>query len=553
MPGTNPVARIRTQVLIVGGGPVGLSTAMELAFHDVDCVVVEPRSTVSATRPRAKTTSARTMELFRRWSFADEIRRRAPIPVGWSSDISFCTTATGTEIARFTGVLGLDLAGSDLAAEAGQQIAQPVVEQALRDALDDSPRVRVLLGYRLLSLEPRSDGVVGVVGADAATDEIIFSADYVVGADGARSLVRSAMGATYSGGNAGRPNLSIVFRSPGLADQLVGAPALHYWVLNPGAPGVVGPLDLADTWWAIATGRPDDDRAAVPAEIVRNLVGRDVPVDVLGTDPWQARALLVDRYRSGRLFLVGDAAHQNPPWGGHGFNTGVGDAVNLGWKLAAVLHGWAPPQLLESYEAERRPVAQQTIDIAAANTAALPTDLASAAAHNDDVAIRALAGRVQAAKRLEFYCAGLVLGYGYGPGAGSQTADGTDFTPRALPGNRLPHRWIRPGRSLYDVLGRGFTVIGDAARAEPLLALALARGVPVSSVDKAGERSTDDSGAPLVLVRPDHHIAWLGDTISERQAPGILANALAGFGQPANAHATSTPGAALARYGSSGQ
>lgn len=516
-----------TQVLIVGGGPVGLATAMELTYHGVDCIVIEPREAVSATRPRAKTTSARTMELFRRWGFADEIRKRAPIPVDYSSDIAFCTTAAGREIIRFTGVLGLALTDSELAAEAGQQVAQPIVEQALRDALAESPHARLLLGQRVLSVEADAGSVsVLVSGQDGDGDDVVLTADYVVGADGARSVVRDAMGARYSGGNAGRPNLSVVFRSPGLAEVLVGAPALHYWVLNPAAPGVVGPLDLADTWWAIATGRPDDDADCDPAAIVRELIGRNVPVEVLGTDPWQARALLVDRYRSGRLFLVGDAAHQNPPWGGHGFNTGVGDAINLGWKLAAVLAGWAPPGLLDSYESERRPVAEQTIAIAAANAAALPTDLALAATH-DETAIKTLAERVKAAKHLEFYCLGLVLGYGYGPGARSQTTDGTDFAPRAQPGNRLPHRWIGPGLSLYDRLGSGFTLLGDAARAEAFLALAHDRGVPMSAVGDVAVVAR--FGAPLVLVRPDQHIAWLGDNIGESLAPALLAHALSGF------------------------
>ncbi|MGI8679625.1 MAG: FAD-dependent monooxygenase [Jatrophihabitans sp.] len=529
---SSPVTPIRTAVLIVGGGPVGLATAMELASHDIECVVIEPRLTVSLTRPRAKTTSARTMELFRRWSFADEIRKRAPIPVGWSSDIAFCTTATGQEIARFTGVLGLDLVDSDLAAEAGQQIAQPVVEQAMRDVLADTRGVRLLFGSRVVSVQGDSDGASGMIGDDAGTVHTPFSADYVVGADGARSLVRAAMGARYHGGDAGRPNLSVVFRSPGLAYHLIGSPALHYWVLNPHAPGVIGPLDLADTWWAIATGRPDNDPHPDPVAIVRAILGRDVPVEVMGTDPWQARALLADRYRSGRLFLVGDAAHQNPPWGGHGFNTGVGDAVNLGWKLAAVLHGWAPPELLDSYEAERRPIAQQTIKIAAANTTALPTDLAAAATQRDGVAASTLADRVRSSKRFEFYCSGLVLGYGYGPGAGSQTTDGTDFTPRALPGNRLPHRWIRPGESVYDLLGREFTLLGDPSRATPLLALADQRQIPVTSVPQLGFPVADAFGASLVLVRPDQHIAWLGDGISSEQAPNVLANAVAGFHEP---------------------
>ncbi|WP_203012142.1 FAD-dependent monooxygenase [Frankia sp. AgW1.1] len=537
---------IRTQVLIVGGGPVGLATAMELTFQGIDCVVVEPRVTVSATRPRAKTTSARTMELFRRWSFADEIRKRAPIPVGWSSDIAFCTTATGQQIVRLRGVLGLDPADHDLVAEPGQQVGQPVVEQALRDTLAGTPGCRLLLGQRVLSLAEHPGSVTGVIGPDGARDtgdgpddeaSTTFEADYVVGADGARSLVRAAIGASYQGGNSGRPNLSVVFRSPGLADHLGGGPALHYWVLNPAAPGVVGPLDLADTWWAIATGRPDDDRAD-PAALVRALVGREVPVEVLGTDPWQARALLVDRYRSARRFLVGDAAHQNPPWGGHGYNTGVGDAVNLGWKLAAVLRGWAPAALLESYEAERRPVAEQTIAIAAANTAALPTDLATAAAHDDPAAVRVLAEQVRAAKRLEFYCSGLVLGYAYGPGLGSQTTDGTDFAPRAIPGNRLPHRWVQPGLSLYDLLGPGFTLLGDPALGEPLLTVAESLGVPVTSVAEIGVPVDQFLGRALVLVRPDQHVAWLGDRVTPAEAAEVWTAALAGFGPSDGRRAT---------------
>jgi hypothetical protein len=192
----------------------------------------------------------------------------------------------------------------------------------------------------------------------------------------------------------------------------------------------------------------------------------------------------------------------------------------------------APADLLDSYESERRPVAEQTIAIAAANTAALPTHLALAAVHHDDTAARALAGRVRSAKKLEFYCLGLVLGYGYGPGAGSQTSDGTDFNPRALPGNRLPHRWIRPGLSLYDLLGRGFTLIGDPPRGEPLLTLAQARGVPLTSVPDVGVPVQEDFGAALVLVRPDQHIAWLGDRITPQLAADVLAGALEGFGPP---------------------
>ena len=509
-------------VVVVGGGPVGLSLAMELRYHGIGCTVIEPRAEVSAVRPRAKTTSARTMELFRRWGFAQRVRALAPIPVSWSSDVVFCTTAAGAEVTRFTGTLGLGLAGDDLAAEPGQQVGQPVVEQALRDALATSAGVRLLLGSRAVGVEQDADGVTVRV-EDAAGTVSAVRGRYAVGADGAHSIVRAAAGAVYEGGNAGRPNLSVVFRSRGLG-ALIRDRAVHRWVLNPAAPGVIGPMDLGDTWWAIATGRPDDDRDADPVAIVRAMVGADIDVEVLGTDPWQARSLLATAYRHGRLLLAGDAAHQNPPWGGHGFNTGVGDAVNLGWKLAAVLQGWAPAELLDSYEAERRPVAADTIRIASENARTVSTDLASAALMGGPEAFAearpAAAETVQRTKHIEFHCLGLVLGYGYGLHASVQTKDGSDYLPVAAAGNRLPHHWLAPGDSLYDHLGSGFAVLGAGAAAGELVAAAARRGVPARQLDFVDAPAR--YGADVVLVRPDQHIGWVGGRLSADEADAVL-------------------------------
>ena len=497
-------------VAIVGGGPVGLALAMELHHHGVPCVVIEPRAGVSAWRPRAKTTSARTMELFRRWGIADHLRARAPIAPGWSSDIVFCTTAAGAEITRFTGTLGLDLTGDELVAESGQQVGQPVVEQTLRDELGNADGVSVRFGHQVIGVAPQDHGVVLQV-ADAHGAIRPIRAQYAVGADGARSVVRAAMGAAYQGGNAGKPNLSIIFRSEKLG-ELIQDRAVHRWVLNPAAPGVVGPLDLGRTWWAIATGRPENDHDADPIAIVRAMVGQDIDVEVLGTDPWQARSLLSTTYRGGRLFLAGDAAHQNPPWGGHGFNTGVGDAVNLGWKLAAVLQGWAPTDLLDSYESDRRPIAAQTIRIAGANAKTLATELASAdlmgSAEQFAAARPAAAATVQQLKHIEFHCLGLVLGYGYGLHAKEQSRDGSDYRPVAAAGNRLPHHWLAPGDSLYDHLGTGFTVLGADSDTEMLAAEADRRHLPLTRLDMnlvdtpAPLRRRGGAGAP----RPTHRL-----------------------------------------------
>lgn len=529
---------IHTPVLVVGGGPVGLTTALELAHHGVPSVVVEPRTVVDHQRPRAKTTSARSMELFRRTGAAQEIRRRAPIPVHWSNEIRFCTTVAGTEITRMTSTLGLELIDSPLTAEAAQQVTQPIVEEALRAMIARNPLVTPLFGARatMLTLKPADRNAV-IMHSSGLEETVGF--EYVIGADGSRSIVREVLGARYVGAPGGRPNVNITFRSQQLRSLVADSPAVHHWVLNPAAPGVVGPLDLDGTWWAIATGTASiaDDAQAV--DLVRALVGAEIDVDIIATDPWQARLLLSNSYGRGNAYLVGDAAHQNPPWGGHGYNTGIGDAVNLAWKMAAVLHGWAPPGLLDSYEAERRPVARQTVDLAATNMRALSSELADEALMGDgpggQSARAAAATAIHAAKRSEFHSLGLVLGYGYGPDSAAQSPTTDVYLPQVRPGNRLPHSRSADGRSLFDLLGPGFTVLGPLDAARPLIEAAPELGVPMSHADPAVHGFAAVDGHNVVLVRPDQHIAWVGRPTTgvqhrDEDPRAVIAAALLGFG-----------------------
>jgi hypothetical protein len=245
---------------------------------------------------------------------------------------------------------------------------------------------------------------------------------------------------------------------------------------------------------------------------------------VLSTDPWTARMQIADRMRQGRVFLAGDAAHLNPPFGGHGLNTGLGDAVDLGWKIAATLDGWAGPQLLDSYEIERRPIQERVIREATLNMSVTSPELVAADLDRDnpagESARRAAGARIQATKRSEFHALELVLDVRVAPSpviAGDGVVlDAVAAADARAPvaGALLPHAWLDSGTSLYDELGDGFTLLTArrGAPADAITTAANASGVPLKVLDP-GDRAL--RGAALVLVRPDNYVAWTGDRAPE--------------------------------------
>ncbi len=513
-------------VLIAGGGPSGLFLALDLAQRGITSHVLEPRVEMDWTRPRAKTTNARTMTHLRRIGLAERLRDAAPLSVDYAQDVIFCSSLAGHELTRFPGAFQLVSGRYDLQPECGQQVAQPVVEKVLRDAVNASERAHLHLGAAYVDSTPVSSGR-DVVVREAAGANRTMRCRYLIGADGVSSAVRRSLGVRLEGNSATKSNLGVLFRSDDLGDVVGLDPAVQYWVVGNRYAGMVGPLDRDGLWWSIIQGYDPEKpqfRDVSAAEIVRSLIGVDADVEVIAEDPWTARMLLSPTYREDAVFLVGDAAHANPPWGGHGFNTCIGDAANLAWKLAAVLQGWAGPQLLDSYETERRPVARRTIDEAAANGSTLADDVQNPNLEADGH--RGLTARAHAAERLavkesEFSSLGLVLGYHYAhsplvtpSGATPPAAHPIRYQPTAAPGCLLPHVWLSDGRSIYDTLGPEYTLLAtedvDPGDVRAVLDAASSLGLPLRAGRIEEREVTDTWEAAMVLVRPDQHVAWRG-------------------------------------------
>ena len=411
-----------------------------------------------------------------------------------------------------------------------------VLEELLREVVEELPSCALVTGARVTGLSQDATTVRAEV-TDESGRSTVVNADYLIGCDGPRSTVRDQIGARYVGKKALRPNFGMVFTAPELADRTTQGRAVQYWVVNDHAPALLGPLDQDGTWWIIAFGVDAEHGATHGGELIDAAVGAPIDATIVSTDPWTAHMQCVDHLRDGRVFLAGDAAHLNPPFGGHGLNTGIGDAVDLGWKLAAVLQGWGGAELLNSYELERRPVQERVIAEAAQNNSVLSTELnAPNLAAPDQAGGRARAAahdRIQQTKHAEFHALDLVLNIRYDD---SPVMARIDTEPAELVGARLPHVWLGPGHSIYDALGEGFTLLvlaGNPGAATPMIETARARAVPLAVVELGESALRGHYGTDALLVRPDQYVAWHGDvTALSALEVGAVLDLVRGAPQP---------------------
>lgn len=517
---------IETQVLVVGAGPVGLSLAIELGLRGIAVTLVEQRLRTGA-QPRAKTTNARSMQHMRRWGIADALRAVAPLPYDYPTDIVFATALTGRTLAVIENAFEGAKRRDPRFPEPAQWVPQYTVEKVLHERIARLPSVRLLSGTALEEFAQSASGVTATVRGIASNGTRTIRAEYLVGADGARSRVRSVMGAKMQGEHAFGYNYNLIMRIPELAKNPAERRAIMYWVVNPKGPGVLSPLDGNDVW-AFGILLPPGVREIPDDEVKQRVcaaIGRTVEVEILERDIWAAHRLIADRYRDRRVFLVGDACHLHPPYGGYGMNLGIADGVDLGWKLSAVLHGWGRDALLESYERERRAVHERTINEAVTNYSTLPSHLLKedldAETPAGERAREEIKDAIIAAKTREFKTLGVVLGSRYEnspiivvDGSAPPADHHANFQPSAHPGCLAPHAWLADGTSLYDHFGLGYSLLllGDAGAvgADHIANAAKRAGVPLKMLDLRRADLADLYQAPLALIRPDQFVAWRG-------------------------------------------
>jgi 2-polyprenyl-6-methoxyphenol hydroxylase-like FAD-dependent oxidoreductase len=532
-----------TAVLIVGAGPVGLALAADLGWRGVRAIVIE-QSDGTIYHPRATAINARSMEFMRRWGVAEAVRGAAA-PEGFPHTALYVTTLAGYELARIERPHHGGSQPTTTSPERAQRCNQLWLDPILLERARSFPPITVQYRTRLLSVVEEAGRVVATVQDLASGERREITASYLADCSGGHSAIREQLGIAMSGEAYAEYNLSVFVRAPALwTHHDKGAAALIFFLDETGIWRNLVLLDGRELYrFAVRRKEYYDAPDEAPVERLFNeAIGVAVPHEVISVRRWIGRDVVADRYGTARIFHVGDAAHLNNPSGGFGLNTGLGDAVDLGWKLAAMVAGWGGAGLPASYEIERRPVGLRNVHQASlshVNDRDRVSHPAINAATQEGARTRSEIGAdIVRGQTTQFITDGIALGYRY-EGSPLVLGDGTpappdpvrDYTPTARPGARAPHHWLSAGRSVIDCFGRGFVLLrlgpgaADGAAIEHGFAR---RGVPLQTVTLPDPALAKLYERSLVLVRPDGHVAWRGD--APPSDPLALADRVRGAG-----------------------
>jgi 2-polyprenyl-6-methoxyphenol hydroxylase-like FAD-dependent oxidoreductase len=516
-----------TSVLIVGAGPVGLALAGDLGSRGVTGLLIE-QSDGTILQPKMDMVGVRTMEFCRRWGLLDAVRD-APYPRDFRQDCVWGTSVTGYEFGRERFASRGDEQPAQGSPQKRERVPQDMFDPILFDFARRAPSVTIRHLCRLIAFEERADMVLATVEDLASGERHLVEAAYLVGCDGGASAVRTKLGITMSGNPALTYTTNIIFRSPALKTLHDKGEFYRFIAFDErGMWGTMVAIDGRDCYRVSIVGN-DQPRRYAESEIraaIRKIVGVDFAFEIVSILPWIRRLLVADSYGTARVFIAGDAAHMFSPTGGFGMNTGIQDAVDLAWKLDAVLAGWGGRHLLASYEAERRPVGIRNVTEAGGNLGRMvmpkADPLVFTAGAAGDAARADFGRRYTNAMRREWFSTGIHLGYRYEhspivvpDGTPEPPDDPAIYVATSRPGHRAPHVFIAAdGRSTLDLFGLCFVLmrLGDAAPdASAFVAAAAARRMPVTVFESSQPDLVHVYEKRLVLVRPDGHVAWRGD------------------------------------------
>jgi 2-polyprenyl-6-methoxyphenol hydroxylase-like FAD-dependent oxidoreductase len=531
-------------ILIAGGGPVGMTLALSLARLGVQSMLVE-RNPETTKHPKMDITNVRSMELFRRLGLAQSLRKVA-VPEAHCFDVAWVTTMTGHELHRFRYPSVVEKRAEIAHHNDGSQplepamrVSQVVIEPALKRAVEAEPLVVSRFGTAFEDCAQDADGVTVVVRETATGQTETIPCAYLAACDGGTSRVRDCLGIQLEGQARIAQRYMVHFRSSARHILQRWGIAWHYQSPR----GTLVAQDDVDHWTLQTRPKPGDDLDRIePNALLARFMGGPIPCEILVANPWTPHLLVAEVYRQGRVFLAGDAAHQYIPTGGYGMNTGIADAFDLSWKLAALVRGFGGPGLLDAYDAERRPIGLRNRQASGTHT---DVRMAIAEAYADagksvyepsaaaDGRRAALAARIAALGNAENESYGIELGYSYpqSPIVCAETDaeiwdDPVRYVPTTAPGARLPSILLADGSALFDRLGPWFTLIAVGAAPDAELIDAARRfrmPLEVVSIDQPGLENIYPS--PQLLVRPDHHVAWRGGNAGA-EANAIIARCL---------------------------
>ena len=509
------VRQIQTSVVVVGGGPVGLGLAATLGKAGIPCVVLERRIEPSAI-PKGQNLTARSLEHFYRWDCADQLRAARLLPQG--IPIGGITAYESLAGEYWYAPAGREAVG-DFFYQRHERLPQYLTEAVLRTRVASFDPVTTLFGWSATSVRVANDGV-RVTAEDSRGARCEIEGSYVVGCDGARSVVREQAGITCSGADFDQRMVLAVFRSRDLDAGLERfPPRTTYRVLHPELEGrwwFFGRVDAAGTWFFHAPVPRDATAGNLDIHsLIRRAAGFPAACDFQHVGFWDLRVNIADSYRQGRAFIAGDAAHSHPPYGAYGLNTGLEDAVNLGWKLAAVLKNWGRPQLLDSYTQERHPIFVETGE---AITDGIAKDRAFLARYSprrdrgefEQAWSRLTAGDTAPPSYEPHYEGSPIV---WGPRDSACGVHG-NHTFEARAGHHLAPASLSSGRNIFEELGREYTLValtGDRRPAAAFQAAARKLRMPLRVLADTFDGQRTAYQRRFILVRPDQYVAWTGN------------------------------------------